>query len=504
MSFDPMTEKNVFSKVLGTSIKKAQRLVRLITGKDTILATPEHPFYVVDDILDGSKQGSWLNAGNLKKGLKVLLASGLLATVDNTFAFDTTATVYNFEVENTHTYYVGTEGVLVHNTYVAGTVNKIKTTLGTADAAKWTTFVNRVLGMNVPLAQRMRLYDEISNIANSTDPTDLIKFLNDFDGLEAFRKGLAAEPELVNIWRSYKFINGVEVLRFIKNGNLTTTELSRLTQIFNGGTELKGLVEAFGAVNDVNGLKNLLNNTRWTDDFITKLRSKLPRTNDYPDFANDLALTVMTTRSGAKRILDVAEDMLKNPERAQTIWKDVLQNSSINSESLTRLSTSEKFRFFMGQGNAWGKLVSDNIMTIPAFKSFLDRGYGHLTQINLMAGNGKNIIADDLLPIVVNEGGVFSYFKVVINDSKLSKNAPWTENQLSEIIQPFKDNPNLQYINFEVRSAMDIIAKNAKILPPNFRTGLKIRLYRQDVLKTIQNQSGGFDVINMNSIYFID
>ena len=52
---------------------------------------------------------------DLKKGLKIALVSGLLANVESTFAFDTAATVYNFEVEKTHNYYVGTEGVLVHN-----------------------------------------------------------------------------------------------------------------------------------------------------------------------------------------------------------------------------------------------------------------------------------------------------------------------------------------------------------------------------------------------------
>ena len=90
--------------------KKTDRLVRIITGKDTLLATPEHPFYVMDDMVDGSNTGNWIDAGHLKKGLKVLLASSLLATVQDVQAFDSTATVYNFEVEKTHTYYVGMRG----------------------------------------------------------------------------------------------------------------------------------------------------------------------------------------------------------------------------------------------------------------------------------------------------------------------------------------------------------------------------------------------------------
>jgi Domain of unknown function (DUF2431)/Pretoxin HINT domain len=115
LSRDLTTNQNVLQKVVRTFTKQASKLVRLITNKDTIFATPEHPFYAVDDAPDGSNQGNWMSAGSLKKGIKVLLASGMLASVESAFAFDTTVTVYNFEVEKTHNYFVGTEGVLVHN-----------------------------------------------------------------------------------------------------------------------------------------------------------------------------------------------------------------------------------------------------------------------------------------------------------------------------------------------------------------------------------------------------
>jgi DNA/RNA non-specific endonuclease/Pretoxin HINT domain len=115
LSRDLTTNQNVLQKVVRTFTKKASKLVRLITNRDTIFATPEHPFYAVDDAPDGSNQGNWVIAGSLKKGIKVLLASGMLASVESAFAFDTTVTVYNFEVEKTHNYFVGIEGVLVHN-----------------------------------------------------------------------------------------------------------------------------------------------------------------------------------------------------------------------------------------------------------------------------------------------------------------------------------------------------------------------------------------------------
>ena len=46
----------------------------------------------------------------------MFLFSTLLATVDSTYTQDTTCTVYNFEVANTHNYFVGKDAVLVHNT----------------------------------------------------------------------------------------------------------------------------------------------------------------------------------------------------------------------------------------------------------------------------------------------------------------------------------------------------------------------------------------------------
>ena len=52
--------------------------------------------------------------GIVAKGI-CTLADGNTATVINVAYEDTHATVYNFEVEDFHTYYVGTESVLVHN-----------------------------------------------------------------------------------------------------------------------------------------------------------------------------------------------------------------------------------------------------------------------------------------------------------------------------------------------------------------------------------------------------
>jgi hypothetical protein len=74
-----------------------------------IKTTWNHPFWVVD------KQ-AWIEARHLKAGDKVLLSSGKEVAISGTRSYNVEATkVYNFEVEDNHTYFVGEDGVLVHN-----------------------------------------------------------------------------------------------------------------------------------------------------------------------------------------------------------------------------------------------------------------------------------------------------------------------------------------------------------------------------------------------------
>ena len=63
----------------------------------------------------------WTNASDLKVGDKVRQEDGTAGTVEKAkhAALDTSVTVYNFEVEDFHTYYVSEQKVLVHNTCAA-------------------------------------------------------------------------------------------------------------------------------------------------------------------------------------------------------------------------------------------------------------------------------------------------------------------------------------------------------------------------------------------------
>jgi hypothetical protein len=106
LSLDVQSGQKVYEKVIKTFQRTASRLVRLVAGKDTLLSTPEHPYYT---------DSGWKMASAIHPGSKMRLASGLFAVALSTATIDTTATVYNFEVNRTHNYCIGSQGIVVHN-----------------------------------------------------------------------------------------------------------------------------------------------------------------------------------------------------------------------------------------------------------------------------------------------------------------------------------------------------------------------------------------------------
>ena len=76
---------------------------RLIIN-NKINTTPEHPFYI---------DGKWVEASNLKVGDELLYIDESKHKITSIESDTTNQTVYNFEVEGTHTYFA--EGYLVHN-----------------------------------------------------------------------------------------------------------------------------------------------------------------------------------------------------------------------------------------------------------------------------------------------------------------------------------------------------------------------------------------------------
>ncbi|TWP26813.1 DUF4280 domain-containing protein [Apibacter muscae] len=93
-------------KVLKTFIRETNKLIVLILEDDKIKTTEEHPFY--------TKKG-WKEANELSTEDYLLAQDNQWHRIKNKQFLYSYEKVYNFEVEEFHTYFVGIEKVLVHN-----------------------------------------------------------------------------------------------------------------------------------------------------------------------------------------------------------------------------------------------------------------------------------------------------------------------------------------------------------------------------------------------------
>ena len=109
-SENPETKEKALKQVKKIFVREKDSIVRLAINGEVIETTSEHPFYV-----EGK---GWRAAGELTAGTEVRLEDGSSGTVTEKedIQLEEPVAVYNFEVEDYHTYYVSEQKVLVHNT----------------------------------------------------------------------------------------------------------------------------------------------------------------------------------------------------------------------------------------------------------------------------------------------------------------------------------------------------------------------------------------------------
>ena len=98
-------------KVLEKYVRKTRELVHIIVGGKEIVSTSDHPYYV--------EGRGFVNACQLCIGSPLLDADGKILEVEQIYkeqlGKNEEVKVYNFQVEDWHTYHVGEMEVLVHN-----------------------------------------------------------------------------------------------------------------------------------------------------------------------------------------------------------------------------------------------------------------------------------------------------------------------------------------------------------------------------------------------------
>ena len=108
-AWDEETGDVSLKEVVETYINETDELVHVWVKGEEIVATPSHPFY--------SPVKGWTDAVQLRAGDILVLVNGEYVVVEKVQheLLESPIKVYNFQVEDYHTYYVSDAGVLVHN-----------------------------------------------------------------------------------------------------------------------------------------------------------------------------------------------------------------------------------------------------------------------------------------------------------------------------------------------------------------------------------------------------
>ena len=106
---DENTGEKMLKKVLRTFINETNELVYVEVNGEIITSTPGHPYFVAEK--------GWVCAGALEIGDKVFLKNGCIEKIQSVKSKKTENPVkmYNFEVDDFHTYFVGNIGIFAHN-----------------------------------------------------------------------------------------------------------------------------------------------------------------------------------------------------------------------------------------------------------------------------------------------------------------------------------------------------------------------------------------------------
>lgn len=109
LAADTDTMERKYKEVLDTFVRKTNDLIHIFIGEEEIVTTTDHPFWV--------KGKGFVPAMNLVIGSELINDDGHTIFVENILRESSNdgVEVFNFKVEDYHTYYVGESCILVHN-----------------------------------------------------------------------------------------------------------------------------------------------------------------------------------------------------------------------------------------------------------------------------------------------------------------------------------------------------------------------------------------------------
>lgn len=119
-SCNPNTNEMGYKKVDKIFLRETDTIVQIRTEEELIETTLNHPFWVIGK--------GWINSQDVASGDKLLLKNKNFTIVMDVRVrrLDTPINVYNFEVEQWHSYFVSHCTVLVHNANCGNELQQLK------------------------------------------------------------------------------------------------------------------------------------------------------------------------------------------------------------------------------------------------------------------------------------------------------------------------------------------------------------------------------------------
>jgi hypothetical protein len=164
--------------------RQVNRVMDIVVDGVTITCTPEHPFWV--------EGYGWVLAKDLEPGYWLLTKDGLNLPIDSVTWREGEETVYNFEMDEYHTYYVSQLAILSHNVCSDPDDLKLKNNLFRGDKRyKSGNPMGNPIGSNIwenvpvktpwdHVAQKIKAYSgDISRFTSFTERTDKTKIFVD-------------------------------------------------------------------------------------------------------------------------------------------------------------------------------------------------------------------------------------------------------------------------------------------------------------------------------------
>ncbi len=371
-SFQESNQTFTNNKVVQLFKRTTTQLTRIVTTKDTIWATPEHPFYTAK---------GWINAGALVSGALLQTVNGQIP-VTAAHTIDSNCVVYNFEVENTHTYLIGNGAYLVHNT-CAYRKQLLDDGLDPAKVTRLQELESTNAALYAQIKEANLSVSKVSDFLDDfgTDAVLLSKFENGTTSVKSWealaessilRKDLDALTKMTSLQKkglTYEQVRNIGKIGDKKAIDIANNFTNKTTELNDGldllikntfaavqRTELDNWYNTFGVRKDLVTMLDKLSTTNKLEDpgsILIFFNSQLTKRFDNPGYVAQLeeaiakidAGSIVRLESGGLDIIDVTNlkafeykaftsaDLAKLNDNLKSAAEQLSQAQSINNYS---------------------------------------------------------------------------------------------------------------------------------------------------------------------------